>query len=69
MTDLQRLKEMHNKAELTINWSEEGGGLVHKIEDRWLLFEVPQYGGKPQYEGTYSERNLQKLIDTAKSWT
>lgn len=69
MSDLENLLKMETGDTIYLNWFEEGGGEVIKTLLGWVLFEVPQYGGVPRLYGTYSEYNLQELIDKANSWT
>jgi hypothetical protein len=35
----------------------------------FLLFEVPQYGGKESFTGVYSRGDVEKMVDEALSWT
>ena len=70
--DLEKVKALkygENNKSCTVFWFEDGGGLVYRVEDVYVLFYVPQYGGEPQYENTYSEHELNELIDKAWSWT
>lgn len=36
-----------------INWCDEGGGVVYRLEGVYILFEVPMYGGQPIFESVY----------------
>lgn len=70
MSDLENLLKMETGDTIYLNWFEEGGGEVIRLSTgEWELFEVPHYGGIPRLFGTYSEDNLQELIDEANSWT
>lgn len=69
MSDLENLLKMGYGDTIYLNWFEEGGGEVIKGASGWELSEVPHYGGMPRLYGTYSEDNLQELIDVANSWT
>jgi hypothetical protein len=45
--DIEKVKALPPfKAECTVNWSEEGGGIVYRIWDMLFLFSIPQYGGE-----------------------
>ena len=66
--DIAKLKALAHKGECTINWFDEGGGLVHKLWDVYVLFDVPQYGGNPRLHGTFDEGNEGALLDVAYSW-
>jgi len=67
--DLEKLQEMKPTQWRYVNWFEEGGGEVQRVHDVYVLFEIPQYGGQPQYAGTYHRNELHKLIEMAYSWT
>lgn len=67
--DLERLKTMGHGDMAYINWSEEGGGEVHCVYDVYILFEVPQYGGEPQYVATYYHCQEEELLGLVYSWT
>lgn len=69
MSDLEDLLKMETGDTIYLNWFEEGGGEVIRGVLGWELYEVPQYGGIPRLYNTYSEENLQELIDEANSWT
>lgn len=66
--DMETLKALPHGGECTVHWFEEGGGLVHRLWDVYVLFEVGQYGGTPHHAGTFHERQLDKLLDMAYSW-
>lgn len=66
--DLAKLKALLHKGECTVNWCDEGGGLVHKLWDVYVLFDVPQYGGNPRLHGTFDEGKEDDLLDVAYSW-
>ena len=67
--DLQKLQEMKPTQWRYVNWSEESGGEVQMVHNMYVLFEVSQYGGIPQYVGTYWRNELHKIIDICYSWT
>ncbi len=67
--DLQNLQHLSPGAHTVINWNEEGGGEVHRVNDVYVLFEVPQYGGTPNYIQTYQKAELLELVKKAYSWT
>lgn len=67
--DRKKLEQLPHGKECTVFWFEEGGGLVYRVWDMYVLFEVPQYGGEPNYEGTFHERQIDELLDLAYSWT
>lgn len=69
MSDLEDLLKMETGDTIYLNWFEEGGGEVIRVYEGWQLYYVNHYGGIPRLYGTYSEDNLQELIDEANSWT
>ena len=67
--DLIKLLRMMNGDNIQINWHEEGGGDVYKVNYFYVLFEVPQYGGEDTFAGAFDVSELPKLIEMAHSWT
>jgi hypothetical protein len=58
----------HNSCEY-FNICNDGGVQIWHINDIWILFEIPLYGGNHRYVDTYNKNNLQELIDLANSFT
>lgn len=56
MTDLDRLKKLKPTGWTYVNWHEECGGEVQRVHDVYVLFEIPRFGGIPNYVGTYKKR-------------
>ena len=52
-----------------IYWFEESGGEVCRIEDKFHLYEIPQYGGEGRLAGVFELNEVDKLLDLAYSWT
>jgi hypothetical protein len=48
---------------------EEGGAEVYRLNDVFILFEVPQYGGEPRFQCTFGEHEAEAVVDLAHSWT
>jgi hypothetical protein len=67
--DIQNLQEMKPTQWRYVNWFEESGGEVQRVHNVYVLFEIPQYGGAPEYVGTYHRNELHKLVEMAYSWT
>jgi hypothetical protein len=67
--DKEKLVTQPHNSERTIAWSEEGGGLVYRLWDVYVLFEVLQYGGEASHAGTFHERQIDEILDLAYSWT
>lgn len=68
-SEMPRLLNMEHLDKIYMNWSEDGGAEVRRIHDVYIVFEIPQYGGNPNYHKTYQKNELQELIDTVMSWT
>ena len=67
--DKQKLMSASINQEITVAWFAEGGGLVYRLWDVYVLFEVPLYGGKPNYVETFCESKIEDLLDMVYSWT
>lgn len=48
--------------------SDYGKAEVWKVNDVFVLFEIPQYGGTPIYFGTYYRKNIEMLIEQVNHW-
>lgn len=67
--DRQALKDLQQGQRCYINWAEDSGGLVYRIEDVFILFEISGYGVCQHYHATYPESQLEELLAVAHSWT
>jgi hypothetical protein len=47
--------------------SDYGKAKIWKIEDVWLLFEIPMYGGNPSYVAGYHK--VSDMIEEIDRWT
>lgn len=65
--DKQKLLEAKQNHEVAIAWREGGGGLVYRLWDVYVLFEVPQYGGEASYVETFREQHVDEMLDLAYS--
>lgn len=64
------LLNMKNLTEYYFNWHHDGGAMVILVNYEWYcLFEVPIYGGKPQFDKTYHKSEIDQLIEKGFSWT
>lgn len=66
--DRKILENLPHGKECTVSWFEESGGLVYRLWDVYVLFEVPQYGGEANYVGTFHYYETDKLLDVVYSW-
>lgn len=69
--DMNVLQTLRPGEQCTVNWFEEGGGVVYMLPNyTYILFSVPQYGGYEAFEGCYDgKKNLAELLDEAYKWT
>ena len=68
--DIEMVKSLKHGQDCTVFWCEEGGGLVYRLFDAFILFYVAQYGGtEPTYEATFYESEIEKLVDLAWTWS
>lgn len=68
MFELQALLSLPPNTEMH-SLFEGGGAEVHRIHDIWVLFEIPLFGGEPQYAGTFRESELPKMLSIISTWT
>jgi hypothetical protein len=67
MNDKEKIKNMKEGDTVFLNMFQDGGAQVHKYNYEYLLYEIPLYGGKPQFSGVF--KNIDRLIETYKKWT
>lgn len=65
---LDKLQHLDQYEEFNLNWSEEGGATIIRVWDIYILFEVPVYGGEPNYIDSYHFNNLEELIEEVGLW-
>lgn len=55
MSDLIYLKAVYKNGILTLQRDKyiEDGWYIENFGNTWKVFEIPQYGGEPQYIGHY----------------
>ena len=66
---IEKISNLKNGESCCFNMFEEGGASCYRCNDMFLLFEIPAYGGKEQYEDTYSESQIAVLVNVALGWT
>lgn len=67
--DLATVQALKMNDECFIDMFEEGGCQVNRVEDMFVLHEIPQYGGTPRYIGIYHLTELKDLVIKAHSLT
>jgi hypothetical protein len=48
---------------------EEAGAEIWKINNRYFVFEIPQYGGEPRYSFNVGSNNIKEIIEKVEKWT
>lgn len=67
--DTRKVESLTMGESCTVNWFEEGGGLIFNCHGVYVLFQVTAYGTNEYYEETYMPDNISEMIDKAHSWT
>ena len=49
--------------------SDYGKAEIYRINDVYILFEIPQFGGEPLYSETIAIGEIDRLIEIVESWT
>lgn len=62
--DIGALKALKDGEMFYFNTFEDGGSMAVKCVNVWVLFDIPQYGGQPQYVETFMSHMLNELIET-----
>ena len=65
--DISAVKALKHGEHCAIAWSEESGGMVYRLNDDLFLFEVGLYGGDEIYDLHFHVRNVDLLVDYARS--
>ena len=58
---------MENKEDIYYGMFQGGGGHIFKVNWKFILFEVPLYGGDEMFEGCYE--TLEKAKSVVDGWT
>jgi len=67
MTDKEKIEAMKEDETIFLNIFHGGGVQIHKYNYEYLLYEIPLYGGSPQFYGNY--KNIDKMIEVYQNWT
>ena len=65
--DKDAIRLMPNGTNVYIHLPEESGAEVHRTNGRYVLYEVPLYGGGPRYSGTHN--TAEEVAEMIESWT
>ena len=66
--DLAALRGLKDGQSFYFSMFEGGGAMAQKCINIWVLFQIPQYGGEPQYAETFRSYKLNELLDMGESW-
>ena len=69
MSDEEKINNLEHGESVCLNMFEEGGAEVYRVYNVFVLFEIPSYGGEPQYFGTYYKQSIPAMIEKYMSWT
>jgi hypothetical protein len=53
----------------TVPKSDYGKAEIWRVHDNFVVFEIPQYGGKPIYSGTYLKGQIGVIAKMIGGWT
>ena len=67
--DRKKLLNLQHLGTCRVAWFEEMGGVVYKVEDMFILFDVSGYGSYINYHKTYNINEIDELLKEAHSWT
>ena len=64
-----QLEKLSHGETYTLPESDYGKAEIYRLHDRYILFEIPMFGGHPQYAGTFHINQIDKIITIIDSWT
>jgi len=63
------LKQLESGASVYYMSKSKVEAKIYRVEDMFVVFAIPQYGGQPVYEFIMDIKNIDKLISTIENWT
>jgi len=54
---------------LYLNWREEGGAQVYVLNDVYVWFDIPIYGGEPLHQRTFRDYEVFVMLEEIYSYT
>ncbi|MHB8871876.1 MAG: hypothetical protein ACYC5G_05480 [Candidatus Doudnabacteria bacterium] len=69
MTDEEEILRLKDGECFIVPESDYGKAEVWLKNKTYFLFEIPIYGGEPQFHSDYRKNNIQKMIMEYNSWT
>lgn len=58
----QQLRNMPENSCVYTNWANEGGVEIKRVNNVYVVFAVPLYGGEPQYIDTFRNKDIHKIV-------
>jgi hypothetical protein len=70
-TESQDRQSVKDLKENETAWLISANGEVLRSNDKYLLYEYPQYGGEPMYDKSFdvNDTGLNELLRRVKEWT
>lgn len=68
MTDREKISNLKNGEKYIVGESDYGKAEIWLINDIYVLFSIPLYGGKPQYEQIFQKAKIDFMIQYYESW-
>ena len=53
----------------TVPESDYGKAEIYRINNVFILFSIPLYGGEPVYENVFGTHRVEDLIERVNSWS
>lgn len=69
MTDKEAILNLKDGESYAVPESDYGKAEIWLKYDRYFLFEIPMYGGRAIFSGTFACSAVDELIKTYESWT
>ena len=69
MTDKEKIQNMKEGETIYLNMFNDGGVQIHMYNHEYQLYEIPLYGGHPQFYNIYEPKNIDNMIKEYQSWT
>ncbi len=65
----EQILKLKNGECYTVPESDYGRAEVWKINNVYVLFSIPLYGGEPAYEQVYGLHRIDEMISSINSWS
>lgn len=65
----EKIQKLKNGKCYVVPESDYGKAEVWRINNLYILFSIPMYGGEPQYEGAYGLHKIDEMITSINGWS